>query len=132
MPQAVDLILKNGAGTPVDKTFTLLTPAAGDTSVAEWALKEGAISSVFPRITAAARKTNSGSRKTSWKLRVPSSFVDTASSLTKVGSSMELNIEMSVPSDFPENLKNDVIAYSKHLVAHALYQAAARDGLPCT
>jgi len=132
MPQAVDLILKNGAATPVDKTFTLLTPAAGDQSVAEWALKEGLISSVFPRITASARKTTSGSRKSTWKLRVPASFVDASTSLTKVGSSMELNIEMSVPVDYPENLKNDVVAYAKNLVAHALYQASSRDGLPCT
>lgn len=132
MPQAVDLILKNGAATPLDKTFTLLTPAAGDQSVAEWALKEGLISSVFPRITASARKTSSGSRKSTWKLRVPASFVDASTSLTKVGSSMELNIEMSVPADYPENLKNDVVAYAKNLVAHALYQASVRDGLPCT
>lgn len=30
MPQATDLVIKNGAGTPVDKTFTLMAPAAGD------------------------------------------------------------------------------------------------------
>lgn len=54
MPQATDLVINNGAGTPVAKTFTLMAPAAGDNSLASWALKEGTISSVFPKITALA------------------------------------------------------------------------------
>lgn len=36
MPQATDLVIKNAAGT--DKTFTLITPAAGYGSLAQLSL----------------------------------------------------------------------------------------------
>lgn len=132
MPQATDLVLKNGAGTPVDKTFALYSPAAGDNSVAEWALKEGVIASVFPRISALARRTGNASRKVQLKLRIPSSYTDTVTGLTKVGSAFEADISCSVPDDYPESLKADAIAFTKNLVAHALIQSMIRDGLPAT
>ena len=47
MPQAIDIVIYNGASTPVEKTFTLIAPAAGDGSYANWRLKEGTIASVF-------------------------------------------------------------------------------------
>lgn len=46
MPQAINLTIDDETATP--KTFELISPAAGDGSIAEWALKEGTISSVFP------------------------------------------------------------------------------------
>jgi len=132
MPQATNLVINNGAGTPVAKTFELLTPAAGDNGVAEWALKEGTISSVFPRITALARKTGNQSRRVQIKLRIPSSYTDTVTGLTKVGSAFEADIYATVPDDFPETLKNDATAFTKNLVAATLAQAMIRDALPAT
>lgn len=130
MPQAIDLVINNGAGTPVAKTFTLLTPSAGDGSIAEWALKEGAISAVFPRITSTAQRTGNGSRNVKIKLRVPSSYTDTVTGKTLVGSAFEFNGTASVPDDFPEALKSDATAFVKNLVAHALVQAMMRDAVP--
>jgi hypothetical protein len=130
MPQATDLVLKNGAA--VDKTFTLYAPAAGDQSVATWKLKEGTIASVFPLITTSARSTGNASRKSEGKLRLPSSYTDTVTGLTKVGSAFEFNFSASVPDDFPEALKNDATAFAKNLIAHALIQAMMRDGQPTT
>lgn len=132
MPQAVDLVINNGAGTPVAKTYVLQSPAAGDNAVATWALKEGTISSVFPKITALARQTGNSARRCQIKLRIPSSYTDTVTGLTKVGSGYEANIEVTVPDDYPEALKNDATAFTKNLVAHALIQAMIRDGLPAT
>jgi hypothetical protein len=132
MPQATDLVIANGAGSPVNKTFTLLSPAAGMNSVASWALKEGVISSVFPQITCLARQTGNQSNKVQWKLRVPSSYTDTVTGLTKVGSAFEMDLSASVPFDFPEALKNDAVAFCKNLIATALAQATIRDGLPTT
>ena len=132
MPQAVDLVLKNGAGTPVDKTFTLYAPAAGDNSLALWKLKEGVIASVFPSITALARATGNNSRLTQIKLRIPSSYTDTVTGLTKVGSAFELNLSCTVPDDYPESLKADAVAFSRNLMAHALIQAMLRDCIPAT
>lgn len=131
MPQAIDIKIKNGAATPIDKTFTLLTPSSGDASIAEWALREGLMSKVFPRITSAARRTPSG-RKSTWKLRLPSSFVDASSGLLKVGPSAEFNIEVSIPDEFPESMKDDFVAYVQNLSANALFKSAVRDGLPTT
>ncbi len=132
MPQATDLVINNGAGTPVAKTFTLYTPAAGDNSLAKWALKEGVIASVFPTITATARQTGNSSRLLQGKLRIPSSYTDTVTGLTKVGSAFEFNFTATVPEDYPESLKNDAVAFSKNLIATALMQAMIRDALPAT
>lgn len=132
MPQAADIVLNNGAGTPVPKTFTLLTPAAGDGANAEWALKEGTISSVFPKLTAQARRTGVQSRKSHIKLRIPSSYTDTVTGLTKVGSAWEANVEVSVPDDFPEALKNDALAFTVNAVQNVIIKAMMRDGLPAT
>lgn len=132
MPQATDLVINNGAGTPVAKTFTLLAPAAGDNSVAEWALKEGTIASVFPRITASARRTGNASRKVQLKIKLPSSYTDTVTGLTKVGSGFEFDCSASVPDDFPEALKNDAVAFTANAIAHALIKSMIRDALPAT
>lgn len=126
MPQAINLVLKNGAG--VDKTFVLITPAAGDGSIAEWALKEGVISSVFPRITLMADKTPRG-RNAKLKLKVPSSYNDAVTGLTNVSSAAEFNATYSVPSDFPESKKDDYIAYVTNCVKDALMTACGRDAL---
>ena len=130
MPQATDLVLKNNAGT--DKTFALYTPAAGDSSLAKWMLKEGSISSVFPLITALARPTTNRSRIVQLKLRVPSSFTDSVTGLTKVASAFEFNGSVSVPDDFPETLKPDAVAFTKNLMAHALIMAMMKDAVPAT
>jgi hypothetical protein len=130
MPQAEDLVIKNAAGT--DQTFTLLAPAAGYNSVAEWALKGGTISSVFPRITALARSTGNSSKKSQIKLKIPSSYTDSVTGLTKVGSGFEADISVSVPDDFPEALKDDAVAYTANMVANAIIKAVYRDGSPAS
>lgn len=130
MPAAVALVLKNAAAT--DKTFVLLAPSAGDNSVASWALQEGVISSVFPKVTASARQTGNAARLSQGKLRIPSSFTETVTGLTKVGSAFEFNWTATVPDDFPEALKPDAIAFSKNLISNAVIQAMMRDGLPAT
>lgn len=132
MPQAIDLVINNGAVTPVAKTFTLITPAAGDNSLAAWALKEGTISSVFPKVTALARVTNNKSRTIQVKFRLPSSYTDTVTGLTKVSSAFEMNVQVSVPDDFPEALKPDAVAFSANLMNHPLVKSLIRDAVAAT
>lgn len=135
MPAATDLVLNNGAGTPVAKTFTLVSPAAGDNSLATWALKEGTISSVFPKISSLARKVGGDvpSRRSQWSLYIPSSYTDSVTGLTRVGSGMSAEIKVTVADDFPEALKNDAVAFLMNLAANAaVFQAAVRDGAPTT
>lgn len=127
MPQATNLVVKNGAATPIDKTFALITPAAGDGGVARWALKEGAISSVFPTFTAQSNATTNASRKLTTKLRVPSSYTDSVTGRTLVGSGAEANVTVSVPNDFPEALKNDFVAFVTNILTTALLKEMFRD-----
>lgn len=135
MPSAVNLVVKNGAN--VDKTFTLLTPAPGYGAPAEWALKEGVISSVFPRFSASARSSNrpnslGASKNVTLKIRVPSSFTDTVTGRTLTGSAFEFNGTVSVPNDFPEALKSDAVAFTANLISTALVKEMMKDGLPAT
>lgn len=130
MPQATDLVIKNAAAA--DKTFALIAPAAGDASIAKWALKEGTISTVFPTITAEARATGNQGRKVRVRLRIPSSYVETTTGLTHVGPAFEANVEVSVPDAFYETLKNDAVAYTANLVNTTLVKAMIRDALPAT
>lgn len=133
MPQAIDLVVKNGASTPVDKTYVLNTPASGYGSVAEWVLKEGAVSSVFPRFTAAARPSTRGNaRNLQLKFKLPSSYTDTVTGNTLVRSAFEFNATVVVPDDFPEALKSDAVAFATNLLQTALVKALIRDALPAT
>lgn len=124
MPQAINLTIKNAVDA--DKTFELITPAAGDGGIAEWALKEGVISSVFPRLTASAHKTPRG-RVLTTKLRLPSSYQDAVTGLTNVGSAAEVNIKVSMPADYPEAKKDDFVAFTRNVISHALLQSMMRD-----
>lgn len=130
MPQAVNLVVKNAAA--VDKTFTLMTPAAGDGGIAEWALKEGAISSAFPRITAQATRTPNKARNVKVKIGTPSSYVDATNGLTMVGSRAEANLSVTVPDDYPEAMRDDFVAYVANAISTALVKSMLRDGVPAT
>lgn len=131
MPQAADITVKNGAGTPIDKTFSLISPAAGDSGIAMWALKEGAISGVFPQLTAQARVTKT-SRVLKVKFRLPSSFTESVTGRTMVGSRAEMNVDFTVPEDFPEALKSDYVAFSVNLLNSTLLKSMIRDAYPAT
>lgn len=132
MPQATDLTVKNGASTPVDKTFNLIAPASGDGGIAQWALKEGPISAVFPTLTASARPTSNASRQLRIKFRTPSSFTEAATGRTLVASGAEMNVTFSIPGDYPESLKADFVAFSTNLLNHSLIKAMIRDAYPAT
>ena len=132
MPQATDIVLNNGAATPVAKTFTLVSPAAGDNSYANWRLKEGAISTIFPRIAISTKANNNKARKANIKLQIPSSYTAAVTGLTVVGSAFDMNVDITVPNDYPEALKADAVAFATNLMAHALVKAIIRDAVPAT
>lgn len=130
MPQATNLTVKNAANA--DKTFTLLNPAAGSGGIAEWALREGTISSVFPKLTAMARPTKNASNVAHIKLKVPSSYTDAVTGLTNVGSAFELNVTASVPDNLPEAIKDDCVAYAVNIINHVMIRAMLRDAVSAT
>lgn len=132
MPKATDIVIKNGAPTPVDKTFTLVSPAAGDGGVALWYLKEGPVSAAFITVTASAHKTGNASRKLSLRLSYPSSYTDASTGRTVLGPRALVNFTVSIPDDFPESAKNDLSAYIANLINHPLVKGATRDAYSFT
>jgi hypothetical protein len=131
MPQAADMVLQNASAA--NKTFTLLSPSAGLGSNAEWALMEGAIVGVYPRITSQARVNRQGkSRISQHKIRIPYAIVDTNTSTTTAGSAFEVNVTVTVPDDFPAANRADAAAYTKNYFANAIAQAVLKDGIPAT
>ena len=130
MPQAINLTIKDGAN--VDTLFELLTPSAGDGGIAEWVHRDGSISSVFPVISASARKTGNKSRQLRVKVRLPSSYTDAVTGQTVVASGAEFNGTFSVPNDFPEALKDDWVAFACNTINHALFKAMIKDAVPAT
>lgn len=129
MPQAQDLIVQNGKA--VDKTFTLVSPAAGDGGVAQWALKEGTISAVFPAFTCSSSSRSKG-RNLKLKFTHPSSYTDAVTGLTMVNNRAEINVSVSIPSDFPEASKDDFVAFSVNLLNDAFVKSLIRDAVPAT
>lgn len=134
MPQAANIVINNGAATPVAKTFTLLAPAAGYGSVAEWALKEGTISAMFPRLTASQDKSKGAVKAhvTRIKLAHPYGYTDSTSGQPVVLGNAFGETKLWFPADFPENLKNDVIAFHANALDDAVIRGMSRDGAPAT
>jgi hypothetical protein len=123
MPQAADFTINNGAGTPVAKTFTLLAPASGLNSLAQWELREGGNSTVFPRFNAVLRLDPSVKGYSSVvKHRYPSAFTDTTTGLVKPASVAEFVGTVKMPDDFPETDKAHFVAYVVNGMAHALWK----------
>lgn len=128
MPQAANITVNNGSA--VAKTFTLLAPAAGDDSICILALKEGGSPAVYPTVTMSARKTANKARKAILKVHIPFAYTDTTTGLVKAGPAFEFNGSSSIPEDFPESMRNDAIAFTANLIAHALVKEFLRDGYP--
>lgn len=133
MPQAVDITVNNGAGTPVPKVYTLLTPSASDGSSALWALKEGANSKTFNSLEASSRKNASrDAQKLNLTMTYPSTYVDAASTLTLVKDRAVVNVTVTIPDDFPEAKKDDLVAFTANLMNHTLVKAMVRDARSAT
>jgi hypothetical protein len=112
MPQATDLVINNGAGTPVAKTFTLQVPAAGINGEARWELMEGANPAVFPRLSAVLRPDPSIKGMSSvFKVTYPASYTDTTTGLVKPLSEAQAIITVKMPDDWPEAEKANFSAY---------------------
>lgn len=129
MPQAANIVINNAAA--VSKTFTSTTPAS-DGNIAAWELKEGAHRLAYPRFTALARPTGDKARKINIKFSVPSTYVDTATGLTKVGPIWYGEASSKVPDDFPEAGKADAIAYFSNAIAAALFKEMLKDATSAT
>lgn len=131
MPQAVNLTLKDAAGT--DRLFELLAPAAGDGSYANWRYKDGNVpiswKAVAIKTTANADQT---ARKVNIILKVPSTYTDPSSGLPTVAGVWDLNLTVTVPNMVGVDRRPDAAAFAKNLLAHAMVQEILKDAFPAT
>lgn len=127
MPQAQNLVIQNGAA--VNKTFTLYAPAPGDTGNATWKLKEGADSRYFPTLTIGTKLAPTA-RKLTLRLRVPRDPLSGDNG--GPAASCFAALDVVVPDQFPESLKNDWVAFLANALNHADVKAAIRDAVPLT
>lgn len=127
MPQANNLVIMNGAA--VNKTFTLFAPAPGDTGNATWKLKEGADSRYFPTLTVGT-KVSPTARKLTLRLRVPRDPLTGDNG--GPAASCFAALDVTVPDQFPESMKNDWVAYVSNVLNHSDIKAALRDAVPLT
>lgn len=126
MPQATDLVVKNHAAA--DKTFKLMTPAAGDGGIAIWHLKEGPFVAAFPKFTAMARPVGGPSKGRLVETKFTLPTVTTVEGNTLVGDAAEVKIITRLPGSFPEASRDDFVAYATNLFATALVKSMVRDG----
>lgn len=134
MPQASNIVINNGAATPVAKTFNLLAPAAGYDSVAEWALKEGTTSAMFPRLTASQSRSKGAVKAnvTRVKLAHPYGYTDSTTGQQVVLGNAYGETKLWFPADFPEALKADVVAFHANALDNAVVRSMAIDAAPAT
>lgn len=123
MPQAANLTINNAAA--VAKTFTLLNPASGIGSSAHWELKEGSHAAIFPKLSAVCRPDTSAPKSRPGtssvvKLKMPQPVTNTTTGITSVGEVAEFVATVKMPEAFPENLKDDFVAYCANAVALAV------------
>lgn len=128
MPQATDFVIKNGAATPVDKTFSLAAPAGGPGIPGQWFLREGANPAVFPRIQISSKKLTTGSgQKVDITVSVPAS-VTSSDGVVKSAANMVFNGSVAVPDFVPDSVRDDAIAYIGNLFAHTLMKSVLKTG----
>lgn len=130
MPQAQNITVKNA--TNVDKLFTLVTPAAGDASAAVWQHKDGNFPAVYPTLTMITRRAKNGTRTATMRYQMPSSVLDPVNGLPVVTGSPLVKVEVVIPKNYNESLRDDNITLALNIAASSLMKSALRDAFPLT
>jgi hypothetical protein len=120
MPQATDLVVKNASD--VDKTFTLLAPAAGFGGLASWALKEGPTSNVYPTFSAQAIQQASANMRLHFRFKMPAYYTSVTTGLPVVNNAVEWHLTGVVPSAYPQASVPDSVAFASNLILTDLVQ----------
>ena len=126
MPQAANFTVKDGAATPVDTLFTLLTPASGK-SPAVWVAKsKGPNVAAQPKVDASTTGTKIG-RSLRLSFRLPYWVTGTDGRVTVVDS-MFASLNTTVPDTIPDANRDDFVALFANIVASAIVREMIRDG----
>lgn len=132
MPAIQNLVVKNGAATPVDVTFTAVTPSAGFGALAIFQQIAGAARSMYNTFTVMVSRNAAGTTITKTKLTMPAHYVDPVTSLPVLLSKAEVNVDIRVPKDFPVADLDNLAAFAGNLISTTLLKDVVKTGTPVT
>jgi hypothetical protein len=107
-----NIVVPNGAATPVNKTFTVSRSAAGDESAVLF-VREGTSQSAFPKLeysTKSAQAGNVRGRQGVVTLLIPYGYTDVNGVFVKQGQVTFTGRE-TVPDDAPDAVRKDLSAF---------------------
>lgn len=129
MAQQANLVLNDGSATPVARTFVPFIPYGGPSQAAVWILKVGVAPIAYPRIEIGMKRTSNGSNKVSIKVTVPNVTNDVVAG-PKLASQALFDSNSGgfiIPDVSTDQQRADLHAYTKNLMAHAMFQSWVRD-----
>lgn len=132
MSKQTNLVVKNGASTPVDVTFTAVTPSSGFGTLAIWQVISGAARSMYRTFTSETRVNSNGTTVVTTKLTVPSFYTDPVTGLPVALEAAEVHARVRIPKNFPVSDIDDVAAFAGNLLSTALMKEVIKTGTPVT
>lgn len=128
MPQIGNVVINDGAGTPVAHTFA---PVTINGPLASYADRSGGIAVGFPTITASLTSPTKTSRLYKARLRVVVPVLETLSNSTvsgilpapTKGYDMTADMTFLMPERSTLQNRKDLLAFAKNLLANALVTA---------
>lgn len=127
-----NLVVKNGAASPTDVTFTAVTPSSGFGVPAFWNVVAGAARSMYRTFSVSVQRNAGGTTITKTKLVLPSYYIDPVTSLPVQLSQAEVNVDIRVPKNFPVADLDDLAAFAGNLITTALVKDVIKTGTPVT
>lgn len=121
MASIANLVLNNGAATPVAKTFSPVQKYAGPKSPAIWKLKEGVSAMAWPRVEINESRSTRGSRHVTFKIIVPHVvLIDGVPTTVSTCIFDSASNGYIIPDGAVQTQIDDLYAYVKNLAAHAV------------
>lgn len=125
MTQIANIVVKNGATTPVDVTFVAYQPQSGS-DVSLWFLSSTETRDRWPRLTLSVRKTPNKAMKHKLGMNIPYFHPTTGVQL----GSIPFSGELTLPDNCPQSVIDNVAAYIKNVYANALIQETIKTASP--
>lgn len=126
MPQAANFTVLDGAATPADTLFTLLTPASGK-SPAVWVAKsKGPTVATQPKVDVSTTGTKVG-RSLRLSFRLPY-WVTGTDGRVSVVDSLFASLNVVVPDTVPDANRDDFVALLANIIANEIVREMIRDG----
>lgn len=122
MAAQANLVLNNGAATPVAKTFVPKIPYGGPNQAAVWELKEGVAPIAYPRVEMGQSRTSNSATKSYCRVTVPYVTNDAVAGPKKVAECLfdSRTGGFIVPDIIPDTTRADFYAFVKNALSSSV------------